>query len=112
MSHTGWMVYDTDKVLILGLAARNGVDIRDLPCPVCGRKSLRRYSYLSQRPGRSVEISYTWCPLCHHYAGSTGPVTPESMKDPLNESEHRDLDHDLNSLLSRLEELWAAGAIG
>jgi hypothetical protein len=109
---TPWRPFDARQISALAASARVSKEPGERVCPACGQRCVRRYRYPSSRmTGRTV-ISYAWCSNCHHYAGSTGPLSATSnISDPLSSEDHSALDSDLPALLKHLDRLWDEGIL-
>lgn len=109
---TYWRPFDAHQASALAASARRHDGGAKRVCPACGMRCVRSYRYASSRSTGPTVISYVWCSSCHHYAGSTGPLSAASkVSDPLSSDDHSVLDQDLAALLKRLDELWDKGIL-
>lgn len=107
-----WTSYNSTQISLLAEKAEEEGFQNERSCPVCARRKVRTYGYLSSRTTGPTLISYSWCSNCHRFWGGTGP-RPVGLRldDPLDESEHERYDHDLDALLDHLDQLWDEGVL-
>lgn len=109
---TRWRNYsDADSKRIR--LPQEGSTVRVAQCPTCGNEALRWYSYASPFREEAV-LSFAWCTSCRRFHSQTYWEPRFNLPDPLaamTEQERDELEGDLDRFFSRLDDLWAEGAL-
>ena len=111
---TIWKGFTTEQVRTISREKPPlGASAGEVTCPACGQAAVRWYSYTNPWRPQS-QFYYVWCSVCHHFYGEAAEVSGWNLTDPLggmSKEERLDLESDLDTFFSTLDDLWGSGEL-